>query len=221
MISWFCPRLTLSFLNVCPAGGDCLKGGADVMFPIGEWHVSDSMKVLTSCPLGHQLINSSPSTSYGTFLQDKQQCAPCKQNKYIVDQLEQCQTCPTGAVCNGETGAFTGSAGSHWQREGDRIHVHWCDVGYIMVRNDDTNGQKASQDVCVKCLAGSYSVLGAAIVGLGPCVRNDSLASRYQCAPVGSGHVVSLLSNTTNGAWTLVPNQAQMKCYPCPAGMLD
>ena len=72
-------------------------------FSTGIWNVSNGMYVLKSCPAGHQLINSTSSTSYGLFSQASQQCKPCSATQYIVDQLEQCQTCQTGAACNGAT----------------------------------------------------------------------------------------------------------------------
>jgi hypothetical protein len=214
--------LELGILNhLCRAGGDCLKGGADVSFAPGSgtWNVSNGMYVLTSCPAGHQLINSTSSTSYGEFNQAKQQCKPCTATQYIVDQLEQCQSCPTGATCDG-AGALTGLEGSHWRREGDKLRVHHCDAGYIMVRIDDNNGQKASQDDCIKCLAGYYSVLGANVSAKDPCVKTNSPTDTYQCFPLGSGNVTSAVSQALAGAWTDDPSRAQSLCNACPAGVL-
>ena len=203
--------------HLCLAGGDCLRGGAEVSFSTGIWNVSNGMYVLTSWPAGHQLINSTSSTSYGLFAQASQQCKPCSATQYIVDQLEQCQTCPTGAACNGAT--LTRSGGSHWRREGDKLRVYACDAGYVMVRNDDQNGLQASQDACAKCLAGSYSVSGANLSALNPCVRTDSPTEPYQCAPLGSGNVTSVISQRLAGAWTSNPGLAQQSCLGCPAGM--
>ncbi len=83
----------------CPAGADCSAGGDHVTFMLGNWSRYHDIFVLNACPPGHQLVNSSTGTSYGLFSHDDQQCKPCKQNQYIVDQLQSCQTCPTGATC--------------------------------------------------------------------------------------------------------------------------
>ena len=42
----------------CPAGGDCLAGGDDVLFPLGTWGVIENTYVLNSCPIGHELTVS-------------------------------------------------------------------------------------------------------------------------------------------------------------------
>ena len=83
---------------VCPAGGDCTKGGADVQFnKNGSWAVMRGEYVLTSCPAGYQLINSTAGTSKGVFSSTLQQCRACLPGQYIVNpNTDECQQCPPG-----------------------------------------------------------------------------------------------------------------------------
>jgi hypothetical protein len=53
--------------------------------------------VLVSCPLGHQLVNSSLGNSNGPFSQENQYCKPCLRGQYIIDpNNDVCQECPNG-----------------------------------------------------------------------------------------------------------------------------
>ena len=84
----------------CPAGGECMKGGADVHFAIGDWMVYKGMFVLFNCPAHHQLVNSTDGTSRGVFSHDSQQCKPCDSSEYIINpNVGSCQKCPKGARC--------------------------------------------------------------------------------------------------------------------------
>ena len=81
----------------CPAGGDCIKGGADVHFQVGSWKPINGVYHLISCPAGYQLVNSTDGTSKGTFSPDLQQCKACLPGQYIIDpDTDACQPCPPG-----------------------------------------------------------------------------------------------------------------------------
>lgn len=81
----------------CPAGGDCGRGGAEVAFDVGNWRDVFGMYVLTSCPAGYQLINSTIGTSQGVFSSTQQQCRKCNAGDYIIDpNTDTCQKCPSG-----------------------------------------------------------------------------------------------------------------------------
>ena len=201
----------------CPAGGDCLLGGSSVKFSVGDWILHGDMYVLINCPAGYQLVNSTDGSSFGTFSHDLQQCSPCKQSEYIVNQRESCQTCPTGAVCNGTDGSLVGLAGSYFRAEGDKMRVYQCDPGYILVRDDTGNRARSFLDSCIMCLPGSYSLNGAMVTGLGHCVRNGSSSQPYNCPSVSSQNIVGFLDEISNGSWTESPELAQQVCQTCPA----
>ena len=200
----------------CPAGGDCVEGGSAVSFESGNWTVSDGMYILLDCPLGYQLINSTTYTSYGIFSHDEQQCKACKQNEYITDQLQSCQTCPTGAKC--DAGQLTGSAGSYWRREGDRLRVYKCDPGFIMVRDDSENGRMAFLDACVECQPSTYSLVGARIVSSDHCVWTGETDQPYKCQDTNLLRIVAFDDETSFGAWTSSPALALQLCISCPVG---
>jgi len=90
----------------CPAGGNCMAGGDAIKLQLGNWVVRDGLFVLTSCPLGHQLINTvdamrAVSTNDTSFAHDSQRCKPCEPSTYIIDPVMPCQPCPQGASCPG------------------------------------------------------------------------------------------------------------------------
>jgi hypothetical protein len=82
----------------CPAGADCNLGGSQIRFPSGIWALAENgLYILESCPAGHQLINSTSGTSFGTFSYLMQQCRVCLPGEYIVDpNHDACQKCPPG-----------------------------------------------------------------------------------------------------------------------------
>ena len=204
----------------CPAGADCSAGGNKVTFPSGVWSLHNGMIILVSCPPGYQLINSTDGTAYGTFSHDNQECRPCKQNQYLVDQLENCQNCPSGAVCNGS--GLNGFEGSFWRREGDKLRVYKCDPGYILVRNDEQNGALAFFDACVQCLPSTYSLVGARIIGntSDPCVWTGLSGQPYTCSPIQENQFAGFEDDAVSGTWTSSPDQAQQLCLKCPIGAL-
>ena len=222
--------------QTCPDGADCLQGNLtwlvegvqyDVrIIPIQDMHPSLANRPelnvwqyqILSCPAGHSLINSTDGTSYGTFSHDKQSCDPCQRSEYIVSQREKCQTCPSGATCNGSSGELTGNEGSIWRREGDRMRVYMCLPGYVLVRDDSDDLARALFDSCQQCLPLKYSTSGAQVFGLAPCSFTGVGASPYSCPPLQAKNVVSYSDVTVNGSWTVSPELAQEKCSDCPSG---
>jgi hypothetical protein len=202
----------------CPAGADCSAGGDQVTFALGSWSNMKGIYYLNACPLGHQLINSTTGTSYGLFSHDNQQCRPCKPNQYIIDQMQTCQTCPTGATCDGTNGQLTGLPGSYWRREGDKMRVHRCDPGFILVRDDAQNGALAFLDSCAQCLPSTYSLLGAQVIDLKPCKWTGELGQPYNCTAVSDSNIAAISDSNINGSWTSYPGLAQQLCLKCPIG---
>jgi len=61
------------------------------------WKETATMYILTSCPPGYQLINSTDGDSSGIFSHDSQECKACKAGQYIIDpNTDSCQLCPAG-----------------------------------------------------------------------------------------------------------------------------
>ena len=84
---------------VCPAGCDCSGGGADIRCEIGSWKSVGGIYVLTGCPAGFQLINSTSGNSRGAFSSDLQQCKACLPGEYIINtDTDTCQDCPPGTT---------------------------------------------------------------------------------------------------------------------------
>ena len=82
----------------CPAGCDCLLGGADIQCGLGSWKANAGVLRVTSCPAGSQLINSTAGTSKGVFSNNLQQCKPCFPGQYIINpDTDTCQDCPPGS----------------------------------------------------------------------------------------------------------------------------
>ena len=85
----------------CPAAGICTAGGSQVQFKVGFWTAVDGVYVLTSCPSGYQLVNSTSGTSKGTFSNDLQDCKACQIGQYIINpNTDTCQPCPSGLTCS-------------------------------------------------------------------------------------------------------------------------
>ena len=81
----------------CPYVGDCTSGGADVNFEIGTWSPIDGIFLLTSCPTGLQVINTTSFTSQGIFSNEMQQCA-CFPGYEPVNNVT-CERCPANYYC--------------------------------------------------------------------------------------------------------------------------
>ena len=64
----------------CPVGGLC-SGGSNVTFSVGIWVLENGIYVLTSCPDGHQLVNS----FNGIFNQAAQNCLKCQPDEYVLN----------------------------------------------------------------------------------------------------------------------------------------
>ena len=83
----------------CPAGCDCTAGGADIRCEVGTWIAVNGSYILTGCPAGHQLVNSTVGTSRGAFSSDLQQCKACIRGQYIINpDTDVCQDCPPGLL---------------------------------------------------------------------------------------------------------------------------
>ena len=88
----------------CPAGCDCIEGGANIKCgpSSATWKVINGVYTLINCPAGYQLINSTTQTSMGTFSYDQQQCRECLVGQYIINpDIDSCQNCPPGQAWNG------------------------------------------------------------------------------------------------------------------------
>ncbi len=88
-----------SCLN-CPVGGNCAKGGAEVVFDVGNWTVENGIYILLDCPRGYQLVNTTSELQNGPFSPDAQQCKACSSSEYKIHSRKgSCQQCPKSAMC--------------------------------------------------------------------------------------------------------------------------
>ena len=80
----------------CPAGGGCLQGGDKVSFDKGNWSIQDGMYILTSCPTGHKVVNTS-SADDTFFSHDRQMCEVCgKGEECTTEACVSCSKCAPG-----------------------------------------------------------------------------------------------------------------------------
>ena len=145
-----------SCLN-CPLGGDCSKGGNNVVFSIGQWIISDGMYQLVECPNGYQLVNYAV---LGTFSHDNQRCLACSAGEYILNTSNPgvtCQPCPIGAICNGDSliGLVNDSTWQADPRSGQYI-LKACPPGYELLNLGATGQFAYTSQQCRLCLAGYY-----------------------------------------------------------------
>ena len=170
-----------SCLN-CPVGGNCNQGGGNIIFAIGNWTVLNGIYVVTACPFGHQLINSTTGTRSGLFSHDVQQCKSCPPGTYIIDpNAGLCQTCPTGAVCAEDLSCafnyppsfkcpLSGKIVGLWEIDHatNAYVIQSCPAGYAL----ESTSEAGSPDLqrCKSCTAGQYII-------------NPNTDSCQQCPP--------------------------------------
>ena len=132
------------------------SGGYNVQFKLGTWVISGGMYTLVGCPLGYELVNSIG----GVFSHDVQGCIACDSDSYILNPNNSnytCQTCPVGAVCNGNslTSRVSGAVWVGDTATGQYLLVS-CPAGYVM-QAATLDGQQ-----CLLCPATYYCVGGSA-----------------------------------------------------------
>ena len=151
-------QLTPSCID-CPAAGMCTKGGNDVQFKVGNWTEVNGMYVLTNCPSGHQLVNSTAGTSKGEFSNVLQECKPCLQEQYILNpSTDSCQPCPPGLKCS-ETASVTPVVqGSTWTQNGSIYLLTGCPAGYSVLSYGVSAVFDASLQQCSPCPKGAECV---------------------------------------------------------------
>ena len=154
-----------SCLN-CPLGGNCIHGGNIVIFDKGNWAVINGMYILTDCPKGYELVNSSERTSAGEFSHDNQICKQCLIGQYILDpNKHQCQACPIGAQCLQDLSCGLRNPPTFYCAGGRAIVGTWiansstgiyvlteCPPGYSLQSNSNSDQQ------CRACTQGQYII---------------------------------------------------------------
>eukprot|EP00961_Rhodomonas_salina_P190699 2573114-Rhodomonas_salina.1 len=125
----------------CPYGAQCQNGGCAFHWqnrscpegdPVGLWMQAPSgLMVISQCPEGYALVNSTDGTAYGTFSHDAQQCKPClTDTQYILRPRDSCQPCPPGLRCYGNSSVDPMLDGSQWEIEGPVYRLRSCPTGY-------------------------------------------------------------------------------------------
>ena len=238
--------LTPSCIN-CPAGGICTKGGDDVQFEVGTWAEIEGIYVLTSCPEGFELINSTAGTSKGYFSNDAQECKACLPEQYILNpNADTCQNCPPGLSCTGTSAVVPVIKGSTWIPDGTIYRLTGCPAGYSISSTGISGNFEAAVQQCSPCPKGEECIsppcsvcrpcdpgFYKAAAGVDACVAcpadtysteagGQSLSACQRCPTFAStqGHV-----NQTSQAGCICdtgyyPAYASdsLTCVACPAG---
>ena len=168
----------------CPVNAKC-NGGDQVEFTTGTWIISNGMYVLTSCPDGHQLVNS----VNGKFSHDVQACVLCRNNQYILNpniSKYVCQDCPVGASCNGDTllGLIPGSIWSPDYASGLYL-LRSCPPSYVLVNTFADSTFSYMNQECKLCPATFYCTDGSTSATACPQGYFSPVGSNssIQCAP--------------------------------------
>jgi hypothetical protein len=145
----------------CFSSAAC-SGGYIVTFKLGFWVVSGGMYRLVGCPPGHELVNSIG----GAFSHDVQGCISCPSKSYILSPNNSnyaCQSCPVGAVCNGNS-LTSRVSGAVWIGDNTTgiYRLVSCPPGYE-IQSATLDGQQ-----CLLCPATFYCAGGSALRGSCP-----------------------------------------------------
>ena len=142
----------------CPAAGICTKGGDEVKFEVGNWTAIDGMYILTECPEGFQLINSTTGTSKGEFSNTAQECKACLPEQYILNpNTDTCQNCPPGLICSG-TSKVVPAINSTWVRYDSIYKLVGCPSGYSILSTGVSGAFDATIQQCSPCAKGEECV---------------------------------------------------------------
>jgi hypothetical protein len=117
-----------------------------------------------------------------------QQCRKCLKSEYILEPNEghECQPCPVGLTCNGDSSYTETVKGSHWVREGQILKLVSCPVGYLFVNSSNQQFVPDLQE-CKACEPLTYS-----LDPFDGCTRNSKgqffCATGYKLPPYVIGH---------------------------------
>lgn len=170
--------------RTCPDGAACLSDGSCALNSqgpayacsngpvIGTWNRAPSLDgpgptselssyVLSGCPDGFRLINSTQRSSTGTFSHDRQACNKCNADSYIISPMFECQRCQAGLVCSGGREVTPLVLGAEVVPIGDTYWLAGCPTGYWRRGFNQTELSVASsaeilQQACIPCSVGEH-----------------------------------------------------------------
>jgi serine/threonine protein kinase len=191
----------------CPVAGICTEGGTDAQFEVGTWAVVGGIYVLTSCPEGFELINSTAGTSKGEFSNDAQQCRACLSQQYILDpNRDTCQTCPPGLTCTGTSAVVPVIMNSTWVRNRSIYRLTGCPVGYSILSVGVLGTFDAVIQQCSPCPRGEECISP-------PCTTCSLCQPGYYKASAGIDNCVPCPVDTYA---TESGSRALSACQRCP-----
>ena len=191
----------------CPAAGICTTGGNEVQFEVGTWKEVDGIFILTSCPEGFELINSTDGTSKGVFSNDAQECRACLPDQYILNpNTDTCQNCPPGLSCTGTSSVVPVIQGSTWVKKQGIYLLTGCPTGYSILSSGVSNTFDATVQQCSPCPKGEECVSP-------PCTSCSQCKPGYYKASAGVENCVPCPADTYS---TLPGGQALSDCQQCP-----
>lgn len=192
---------------ICPAAGVCTKGGDDVSFKVGTWVEVGGIYMLTSCPEGFELINSTDGTSQGQFSNDVQECRACLPEQYILNpNTDSCQNCPPGLICTGTSVVVPVIKGSIWIRESTIYRLIGCPAGYSISAQGVLGSFDPEVQQCSPCPKGEECISP-------PCTGCKPCKPGFYKASAGVDSCVACPVDTYS---TETGGQSLSACQRCP-----
>ena len=205
--------------SACPSGAVCAsaKGFCALRLEsktcpgstapiLGDWKLIDSGEnagkfQLQTCPEGHQLRGAP---------HDDQQCIPCNTvNEYIIDPVQdECQPCPVGLRCRGNSQVELIVENSVWQSSQGIYQLIACPRGHSKISLIDGTASSAPLQQCVVCKEGTECLEDICSV-CEPCPPG-----KYKDTP-GSHSCRNCPPNTYN---PFENGKEYSSCRPCPSG---
>ena len=206
----------------CPAGGDCTAGGNTVEFGLGNWSRTPPMFLLTSCPIGHKVVNTS-SADNTLFSHDRQMCEVCgKGEECTAEACVSCSPCAPGSYKQAvSTEACAACPASTYREDEGATELSNClacppgaDTGGLQGQTSRTACQcgerfyrasSGSTFSCANCPSGATCATG------GFCALRDP--SRNCSADSPPGPIPGTWVRSTSGV-----DAGKFRLIGCPAG---
>ena len=202
---------TNGICKLCPKGALCAndyscafsneelkcKNGTQI---VGNWTFANISYVLTSCPPGYSIQSTEKTGS-----EDLQECFPCISSQYILNEDDECQTCPVGLKCSGNAQIQPVVDNSSWIEKGAIFILTSCPKGFSVSSKDSSGTFLAADQQCTPCPKGEECVSP-------PCVTCSPCRLGFYKPSVSTDSCTPCPANTYN---TQYGAQDLSACQPC------
>ena len=202
---------TNGICKLCPKGALCAndyscafsnedlkcKNGTQI---VGNWTFANMSYVLTSCPPGYSIQSTEKTGS-----EDLQECFPCISSQYILDEDDECQTCPVGLKCSGNAQIQPVVDNSSWIQQGPIFILTSCPKGFSVLSKDSSGTFVSADQQCTPCPKGEECVSP-------PCVTCSPCRQGFYKPSVSTDSCTPCPANTYN---TQYGAQDLSACQPC------